>query len=283
LRLTQARETLASTHIDGFDSTADLSAQNSRKVAHVVGVLGSSYRIWSRGNDEIVPYASYRNTFKPAAQDFGPDYRPDILEPESAVSYELGVKGGFLDGRLKYSLESFLLDFKNLVVTTTDADGNPLVQNAGAERLKGTELELQASVARDLTVSAAVSYHDSRFRHYIADEGGANVNAQGKVLPLSPHVLASFGIVSSPAKGGNFSLVGRRVGPRFLDIANTAHASGYSTVDFSAGYRWMSNDLRLIVENMSDKRPPVSASEFGDGSYYLLPGRRISVRYLLSL
>lgn len=283
LRMTETRESLDSAHVDGFDPTADDAAANSRRVTRLVGALGSSYRVWAVGDDEMVPFVSYRNTFKPAAQDFGPDYRPDILKPEDAVSYELGIKGAFLQGRLKYSLESFLLDFRNLVVTTTDAAGDPLVQNAGAERLKGAELELSAAVVRDLTLSASVSYHDARFRYYVADEGGTNVNAQGKQLPLSPHILASGGIVSSPRSGWTYSLVGRLVGPRFLDIANDARTPGYSTFDLGAGYRWTSGDLNLFVENLSNRRPPVSASEFGDASYYLLPGRRISLTYSRSL
>jgi iron complex outermembrane receptor protein len=244
-----------------------------------VGAVGSSYRIWHSGNDEIVPYASYRNTFKPAAQDFGPDYRPDILKPEAAVSYELGIKGSLLDGRLKYSFDSFLLDFKNLVVTTTDADGNPLVQNAGAERLKGTELELNAVVARDVALSGSVSWHDARFHHYIADEGGTNVDAQGRQLPLSPHVMASAAIVASPAAGWNGSVVARWVGARYLDIANSARTASYVTLDSSAGYRVGHSAGSLVVENLTNRRPPVSASEFGDASYYLLPGRRISLTW----
>ena len=280
LRLSETRESLASSHRDGFDFGADEAAANSRRVVRLIGALGSSYRVWSRGNDEVVPFVSYRNTFKPAAQDFGPDVRPDILKPEAAVSYEVGVKGAGLGGRLRYSLESFLLDFKNLVVTTTDAGGNPLVQNAGAQRLQGTELELSGDLAQHLALSASLSYHDARFRNYIADEGGANVDAQGKQLPLSPHVLASVGIVSSSVDGWHGSLVGRFVGSRFLDIANTARARAYSTLDLSLGYRARSSALKLGVENLTNQRPPISASEFGDSSYYLLPGRRLTVAFL---
>jgi iron complex outermembrane receptor protein len=279
MRLSETRESLASAHLDGFDSGAAEAAGNSRRVVRWVGALGSSYRVWSRGNDEVVPFVSYRNTFKPAAQDFGPDYRPDILKPEAAVSYEVGVKGAGLGGRLRYSLESFLLDFKNLVVTTTDAGGNPLVQNAGAERLQGTELELSGELSSDLTLSASLSHHDARFQRYVADEGGANVDAQGKQLPLSPHVLASVGIVSSAIRGWNCSLVGRFIGARFLDIANSARTPGYSTLDLSVGYREMPSALKVIIENVTNQRPPISTSEFGDSSYYLLPGRRLTVTY----
>jgi hypothetical protein len=32
---------------------------------------------------------------------------------------------------------------------------------------------------------------------------------------------------------------------------------------------------RLSAANLFNRRPPVTQSEFGDSSYYLLPGRRL--------
>jgi iron complex outermembrane receptor protein len=283
LRLTETQERLSSSHLDGFDSTADLAALASRGTHRLIGAVGASYRAWASGKDEVVPFASYRNTFKPAAQDFGPDYRPDVLKPEAATSYELGLKGVALGGLLTFDVDAFLLNFKNLVVTTTDADGNPLVQNAGGERLKGVEGEVRAILAQDLTLSAALSYHDARFTQYIAEEGGANVDARGKQLPMSPRLLASAGLVFSPILGFNASVVGNLIGRRFLDIANQAPTPRYSTIDMSVGYRWKAGGLKLTLNNLSNRRPPVSASEFGDQSFYLLPGRTAFVTYSVDL
>jgi iron complex outermembrane receptor protein len=284
MRLSETQESLRSSHVDGFDSTADLSANSSQGVRRLVGAIGASYRAWSSGNgEELVPFVSFRNTFKPAAQDFGPDYRPDVLKPEAARSYELGLKGAMLGGRLGFTLDAFLLDFKNLVVTTTDASGNPLVQNAGAERLKGAEAEARAIAAQDLTLSAALSYHDARFRQYIATEGGANVDARGKQLPMSPRVLASLGVVYSPATGLNASVVSNYVGSRYLDISNAAPTPHYLTGDLTLGYRWKASGLKLLVNNLSNRRPPISASEFGDQSFYLLPGRTVLATFAMDL
>ncbi len=97
---------------------------------------GASYRLWGQGNNGAALYADYRNAFKPAAIDFGPDNTPDILQPETAQSYEAGVKGEAADGRLSYEVELFLQDFANLVVP------NPVsgeLENAAKERLQGAE------------------------------------------------------------------------------------------------------------------------------------------------
>ena len=80
--------------------------------------LGASYRSGVGGRDEAVLYADYRDAFKPSALDFGPDYQPAVLLPETAKSYEVGLKGVTADGRLSYQAELFRLDFSNLVVAT---------------------------------------------------------------------------------------------------------------------------------------------------------------------
>ena len=43
-------------------------------------------------------FADYRNTYKPAAIDFGPEAEPDILKPETASSWEAGLKADALGG-----------------------------------------------------------------------------------------------------------------------------------------------------------------------------------------
>ena len=64
------------------------------------------------GSDEGVLYADFRDAFKPAAIDFGPDYTPDILNPETAKSYEIGLKGAAADWILTYDFDVFLQNFQ---------------------------------------------------------------------------------------------------------------------------------------------------------------------------
>ncbi|MDQ2861978.1 MAG: TonB-dependent receptor, partial [Pseudomonadota bacterium] len=277
LRLNETGEHKQSTHIDGFDPALDTFDDQTRNVTRLSGMAGLSYRAWEEGNDELVFYADYRDTFKPAAIDFGPDNTPDILEPETARSYEAGIKGRLAGGRLDYEAGLFLLDFKNLVVATTDAAGDHILQNAGGERLKGIEAEAHLHLTEDLSLAAAASWHDARFTHYIAAEGGANIDVSGNQLTLSPHALASLGIVYAPSHGLFGSATVSYVGPRFLDLANTARAGGYATLDGGIGYRFGRYSLAVNAYNLTNQRPPVTESEFGDQSYYLLPARRVFV------
>ncbi|HLZ82045.1 MAG TPA: TonB-dependent receptor [Caulobacteraceae bacterium] len=277
LRLNETHEHKLSTHIDGFDATNDTFDDRTRNVTRLSGMAGLSFRAWSAGADEAVLYVDYRNTFKPAALDFGPDNTPDILQPETAQSYEAGIKGRLADGRLDYEAGFFLLDFTNLVVVTTDAAGDQIFQNAGGERLKGVEAEAHWRLAPSLTLSAAGAWHDARFTHYVAAEGGANIDVSGNQLTLSPHWLGSLGLIYAPPSGLFGSAAVTFVGRRWLDLANTAPAGAYATVDASLGYRWRRYSLAVNAANLGDARPPVTASEFGDQSFYRLPARKVFV------
>lgn len=275
LRLNETHEHKRSTHIDGFDPADNTDDDRTRNVTRLSGMAGLSFRAWAAGADEAVLYADYRNTFKPAALDFGPDNTPDILQPETAQSYEAGIKGRLAGGRLDYEAGFLLLDFTNLVVATTDAAGDHILQNAGGENLKGVEAEVHWRLAPSLTVSSAGGWHDARFTHYIAAEGGANIDVSRNELTLSPNWLASLAIVYAPPSGLFGSATASYVGRRWLDLANTAPAGAYAMLDASLGYRWRRYSVAVNATNLTDQRPPVTASEFGDQSFYLLPGRKV--------
>ncbi|MDB5985106.1 MAG: TonB-dependent receptor [Nevskia sp.] len=274
LRLNETKERKTSTHIDTADATADIDAYDRRNKTRLSGMLGASYVAWTAGADQAVVFADYRNTFKPAAIDFGPDVTPEVLNPETARSYEAGVKGRLLDGRLDYDLDFFFLHFNNLVVATTDADGNPQMQNAGSELFRGVEMETRYHFSSTLAVAANYSYHNARFGPYAETDADGNTQSlDGKQLELSPHSLASLGVLYTPAQGFNASAIGNYVGRRYLDRANTAPTGSYVTADASLGYRWHRYGASLYGNNLSNRRPPVTESEFGDRSYYLLPAR----------
>jgi iron complex outermembrane receptor protein len=249
----------------------------SKTMIRPTETLGVSYRAWVEGKNEVVVFADVRNAFKPAAIDFGPDFTPDLLSPDTTQSYESGVKGTALDGRLSYQAELFQLNFHNLVVPT---DSGALA-NAAGEKLKGIEAEARYKVAADLELAGSASYHDATFTKYLFFDGLSNVDVAGRQLTLSPHVLASAGILYTPSHGLFATAVARYAGRRFLDPENTAAVGGYSTLDANLGYGFGRIRVTLEGTNLTNQRPPVTSSEFGSQSFYLLPARMtwIRIRY----
>jgi len=261
-----------------FTPTVQFAEQSaSRREIRPTETVGASYRLWADGKDEAVLYADYRDAFKPSALDFGPDYQPAVLRPETAKSYEGGLKGAVADGRLTYQAELFKLDFKNLVVATESG----FLTNAAGEQLRGAELESRYWITDILAVGANYSYHDARFTQYLFFDIESNeyVDVAGRELPLSPHHLASAGLLYEPREGFNATLVTTYVGRRYLDEENTAPVGGYMKLDATLGYRLGHYLLSLEGNNLTNQRPPVSASEFGSESFYLLNARTLWVRF----
>ena len=185
------------------------SATTSRTDVRPTETVGLSYEAWRNGANELSLYADYRNAFKPSALDFGPDYTPDVLLPETAQSYEGGLKAALDGGRLSFQAELFQLDFHNLVVPTPSG----ALANAAGERLRGLELESRWQVTPDLAVAANFAYHDARFTQYlfVDPDTGLGVDVAGNQLPLSPQILASAGILYTPSRGLNGTVVANYV------------------------------------------------------------------------
>ncbi len=273
LRLNETFENKLSSDLADPDPLVSESAR--RTVAKPAETLGVSDRVWRNGADEVVIYADYRNAFKPAALDFGPDYQPGVLLPETAQSFEGGLKGATIHGRLTWQGELFLQNFKNLVVSS---DSGALV-NAAGEKLKGAEFEARYQVTPVLALAGNLAYHDAHFTQYLfADPSGIGVNVAGRALPLSPHVLASAGILYTPKSGFYSTAVANYVGRRYLDEENTAIVGGYTTFAATFGYRFDRYAVSLEGTNLTNRRPPVTSSEFGSESFYLLNGRAAWVK-----
>lgn len=272
LRLNHTKESRDNNGPDGPE-------QGSRSFTKLSGSIGADYTLFKSAHDSTALFADYRNTFKPAAIDFGPEAEVEILKPETAQSYEIGVKGRKGDGRLEWTASLFQMDFRNLVTAAT-VDDTPVLENAGRERFKGGEIELEYSWQPDLRAQFGYSYHDVRFRDFVQEfDPGVPTQLAGKRLEMSPYNLVDVGILYAPASGFNANALFNYVGKRWLNKRNTAPASAYTTWSAGIGYRMKKSEVRLDGRNLDNKRAPVAESELGDAQYYLLPARSIEVSY----
>jgi iron complex outermembrane receptor protein len=269
-----------SEHRDGevIDRHADLGTppetnSDQRTKSKPSGSIGASYLLWSDAGNALTAFADYRDTYKPAAIDFGPEAEGEILKPETADSWEAGLKGRFADGRIDWELSYFHMNFSNLVIPE-NIDGLPGLANGGKERFKGAEIEGDWHVTQDFRVRATYAYHDARYTDrevLLAD--GTIVNYAGNRLEVSPQNLGALGLLYFPALGFEGSIVWNYVGRRFLDQENETPVGSYTTVDANVGWRFARWELRLDGYNLTNRRDPVAISELGDGQAYRLPGR----------
>jgi outer membrane receptor protein involved in Fe transport len=249
------------------------AATTNVRPAGSVGVIAG---LWEHGADHVRVFGDYRDTFKPAAFDFSLAENEGVLEPETARSYEGGVKVRGAQGRFDLEASGFRMDFQNLV-TATVVGGLPSLQNTGSTRFQGFEIAAEAHAPRAVSGRVSYSFHDGRFVDFVQEFGGTNTQLAGKRFEMSARHLVSAGVIVAPSTGFIGDLIFKYAGDRYLNKRNTALAEPFATVDIGAGYRLQRWDLRIDGRNLGDRRDPISESEIGDAQYYRMTSRRADV------
>jgi outer membrane receptor protein involved in Fe transport len=238
------------------------------------GSVGATVGVWERGVDHVRLFANYRDTFKPAAFDFSLAENEGLLEPETARSYEGGVKLRAAQGRFELDASGFRMDFENLV-TATVVGGLPSLQNAGSTRFQGFEVAAEARAPHNVMGRATYSFHDGKFVDFVQDFGGTSTQLGGNRFEMSARHLFSAGLIVAPSSGVVGDVIVKYAGDRYLNKRNTALAPPFTTVDIGVGYRFDRWEMRIDGRNLGDRRDPISESELGDAQYYRMPARRI--------
>ena len=144
-------------------------------------------------NDDTLIYGKWSNSFVSGGSVAGITFTP-----ETASSFELGLKADFLNRRLRTNLALFYVNYKGYQQpsSTTSPEAvaflnaqygvalgsqlapilSTFVQQAHDVRAKGFELEVTALPATGLTVGASVGYTDTEFLNilptFLAAQGG---------------------------------------------------------------------------------------------------------------
>ncbi|HWP70144.1 MAG TPA: TonB-dependent receptor [Gemmatimonadaceae bacterium] len=238
------------------------------------GSIGASYGIWEQEANHLRAFVSYRDTFKPAAFDFGLAENEGVLEPETSTALEAGLKFRTMEGRLDIDASVFDMDFENLV-TSTIVNNLPALINAGKTSFKGVEIAADYELPKSMFARATYSFHDGKFKDFVQDFDGELTQLGGNRFEMSPQHLASVGLTLSPDRGFIANLGANYVGDRYLNKRNTALVDAYSTWDAGIGWRAERYEVRFDARNLSDARDVVSESEFGDAQYYRMTARSL--------
>jgi outer membrane receptor protein involved in Fe transport len=258
-----------------LNSTAERRGEGT-EVHHtrLSGSVGAIVGLWERDADHVRAFADYRDTFKPAAFDFGLAENEGVLEPETSRSSEGGLKVRAINGRFDIEASVFRVDFRNLV-TATVVDNLPALVNSGHTRFQGYELATDVRLSRSLWARASYGFHDGRFVDFVQAFDGTPTQLGGKRFEISARRLASAGVTLSPDRGFTASLGLNHTGDRYLNRRNTALAPAFTTYDAGIGYRVSRGELRVDARNLGNSRDPVTESEFGDAQYYRMTARSL--------
>jgi iron complex outermembrane recepter protein len=120
------------------------------------------------------------------------------FDPETASTYEVGLKSTLLDRRLQVNAAFFLTNY-DAIQLNYQVGGSPTIANVGDGKIKGAELEVVAQPTRGLTLNFAVGYTDA---YYTALDPAVAVTSGpsalqagavvGSVLPKTPKWKINF-------------------------------------------------------------------------------------------
>jgi iron complex outermembrane receptor protein len=224
---------------------------------HATGYKGGGF------NDQIggfAPFGADLDAFREAA-------RP--TEPETASSWEAGVKSFFLDRRVRANVTGFYVEYKDLqrqlnvpIVVNGAPNQVTIFLNAAAATVKGIEAELTAKPVDNLTLRGILGYQDAKYDKYSTPIATYDLAtspldrapkwqwtlATNYIVPLGGHKLMFDGSIAYQDKNLFTQSSTDPLGNTFLNARTLVNAS-ITFAEIADRYY-----LRLVGQNLTDKR-----------------------------
>ena len=144
--------------------------------------LTSKVSLEYQATDDLFFYYSYSEGFKSGgfqgtASSLLAASTP--FDPETAKLHEIGAKTEWFDNRVRLNIAAFHTDYKDLQIlqllvpidAPPDTPGVLVTQNASDAKIKGVELELNASPVEGLFIQGSATWLDTEYKNFGIPEG----------------------------------------------------------------------------------------------------------------
>lgn len=170
------------------------------------------------------------------------------LDSESSQLFEVGTKAEFFDGSLLASLAFFQIDKANIAAADP---ANPLFSiNAGSERSRGLEFDLNGEITKGWNVSFNYAYIDTRIRS--SSVAGLSGSRRYGVPENSGAIFTTYEIQEGALKGLGFG-GGVYMSDRVNNSpGNNGTLPGYAQTDALIFYKVGKARFQFNVKNLFD-------------------------------
>ena len=226
-------------------------------------------------------YASWGRGFKSGGFDMRGDavFTPTTVngyEPEKITSYEVGMKGAFLDRTLFLNMAGYYSRYTDQQVTiqVPNIAGGiaSFVDNAGKADIYGLEIEGRMVPSRNFSAQVSFGYTNADYKEFLTFINGGTTPvdvANQRVFQNTPEFTAAASFTASTDfAGGSLSVtpeVTLRSDYSLFEIPTPAlDQDGYALVN--ASVNWLSDNgryrLGMALRNLTDERYRVGGYNF---------------------
>lgn len=213
-------------------------------------------------------YLRYARGFKSAGfnTDFAASAENLTVTPETAVTYEAGVRMDLFSHRLRLNATMFQTDYRDLQVSQISGAG-VVLRNAAHATISGAEFEAAAILGEHLRMDASIGFLDAHYDDFpgcpapsAAPPAEIRENCRGNRTVFAPEWTGALGMewtTPAPAFGGDWVVRGdwRYQSEVFFEPQNTRRLSGdaRNVVNLRAGVRTGAWDFSIWAENAGDE------------------------------
>jgi iron complex outermembrane receptor protein len=233
-----------------------------------------------RFSPQLLAYVSYNRGFKSGG--FNDDLVPtSVYQPETLDAYEAGAKLDLLDRRLRIDTAAFLYNYKNIQAVRYP-NGLEVIFNGAAARLYGVDLDLNAKLAKNLTLNAGVEWLHARFTSFPnadystpAPGGGTNFDtfdATGQHLAMAPDATANVSLnyeIPTPSGDYDASASYSYNSGWYVDPDNRLHQAAYGL--YNARFSWTAPSTLWKVavwgKNLGNRQYTTALASQANGDY----------------
>ncbi|MCO5082941.1 MAG: TonB-dependent receptor [Rhizobiaceae bacterium] len=217
--------------------------------------------------DDAKLYGTISRGYKPAG--FNISFAPseDIgYDAESAINYEVGIKGEALDGRLGYALSAFYFDWRDQQVYSF-VNNQLFIGNAPKSRSYGAEAEISYEVTDGFRLYGGIGLLDARFTDYPNAMSGTDES--GNWQPFASKFSANLSAEYKRPISEGIDLVARADynwrSAFYWDTANQIREPGYGIVNARIGIETERWAFSVFAQNLFDQEYRIRAAVYSGG------------------
>jgi len=232
---------------------------------------------------DTMVYARFASGYRPGGPNPPSAGSPSAYAPDKTKTYEVGVKGDFLDRKLSVDASLYYIDWRNIQLGLVNPNTHfNYVGNGARAKSDGVELSLQSHPVSGLTLAAWLAYDDAALTQSFPPGGpGQASGVSGDRLPFTSRWSGNVSLnqdfplsaQTTGYLGGAISYVGDRQGIFVADPPRQSYPA-YTKTDLHAGVKYEDWTFNLYANNVTDRRGVLGGGIGNDPPYafvYITP------------